>query len=330
MIVYDGIINHIQSHGGVSVLFYELNKRMKLGESKYFTYGDGGELKNNATKLSPRLFERYRKFNLSLSTNDIFHSTYYRLPTSKCRIVTTVHDFTYEKYVSGLPRKIHSFQKNNAIMNSDKIICVSHNTASDLLKYCPVPESKIEVVYNGVSDDYYPLNLNSDDYVVFVGSRAKYKNFNVAVEAVRRIKDVRIIIVGGGELTDKETDFLNENLSGRYEVKGFLSNSDLNLIYNKALALVYPSQYEGFGIPVLEAMRASCPVIALNCSSIPEVAGDAAILLESASVAELSEAISMLMNIKYRHEIVIAGLQNAKRFSWNDCYKETKKIYASL
>ncbi|CAI2299296.1 TPA: glycosyltransferase family 4 protein [Vibrio parahaemolyticus] len=330
MIVYDGIINHIQSHGGVSVLFHELNKRMKLGESKYFTYGDGSELKNNATKLSPRLFERYRKFNVSLSSDDIFHSTYYRLPTAKCKVVTTVHDFTYEKYVSGLARKVHSFQKNNAIMNSDKIICVSHNTAKDLLKYCPVSESKIEVVYNGVSEDYYPLNLNNDNYVVFVGSRAKYKNFNMTVDAVRRVRDVKIIIVGGGKLTDKESDFLDKNLAGRYEVKGFLSNSELNLIYNKALALVYPSQYEGFGIPVLEAMRASCPVIALNCSSIPEVAGDAAILLERANAAELSEAISMLMNNKYRHEIIVAGLQNAKRFSWDNCCTETKKIYESL
>jgi mannosyltransferase len=328
MIVYDGIINSLQSHGGISVLFHELNKRMGKDRAKYYVYNESNNVGNNTFLLVPRIIERYRKFNVKLSECDIFHSSYYRLPQSKATVVTTVHDFTYEKYIGGLPAKVHSYQKNNAIINSDKIICVSNNTANDLLEYCRVPESKIEVVYNGVSDDYYPLNLEHQDYVVFVGSRVSYKNFDLVVSAVSKFKDLKLTIVGGGKLTDDEVCMLEGKLKGRFEVKGTLSNKELNVVYNQAIALAYPSEYEGFGIPVIEAQRSGCPVIALNRSSIPEVAGGGAILLEHADVNSIYDAIQMLLSSGCRKQYLNLGLENAKRFSWDKCFKETQLIYS--
>ncbi|MGL6616622.1 glycosyltransferase family 4 protein [Aeromonas hydrophila] len=328
MIIYDGIINSLQSHGGISVLFHELNKRMAKDSARYYVYNEINNLDSNAFLLSPRILERYRRFNVKLNENDIFHSTYYRLPQSKATIVTTVHDFTYEKYIGGIPAKVHSYQKSNAVLNSDKIICVSNNTAEDLLRYCRVPESKIEVIYNGVSDDYYPLNLECQDYVVFVGSRISYKNFGMVVSAVSRFKDLKLVIVGGGKLTDYEVCMLEVKLKGRFEVTGALSNKELNVVYNQAIALAYPSEYEGFGIPVIEAQKSGCPVIALNRSSIPEVAGSAAVLLEQADENNIYEAIQMLLSSDFRKRLIKLGFENAKRFSWDKCFKETQLIYS--
>ncbi|HDO1318963.1 TPA: glycosyltransferase family 4 protein [Aeromonas veronii] len=328
MIVYDGIINALQSHGGISVLFHELNQRMGKDRAKYYVYNESNNVGDNTVLLVPRILERYRKFNVKLSEYDVFHSTYYRLPQSKTTVVTTVHDFTYEKYIGGIAAKVHSYQKNNAILNSDKIICVSNNTAEDLLRYCRVPESKIEVVYNGVSDDYYPLNLECQDYVVFVGSRISYKNFDIVVSAVSKFKGLKLTIVGGGKLTDSEVCMLDEKLKGRFEVKGTLSNNELNVVYNQAIALVYPSEYEGFGIPVIEAQKSGCPVIALNRSSIPEVAGSAAVLLEQADENNIYDAIQILLSSDFRKQLLRLGFENAKRFSWDKCFKETQLIYS--
>ncbi|WP_252377521.1 glycosyltransferase family 4 protein [Aeromonas hydrophila] len=328
MIVYDGIINSLQSHGGISVLFHELNKRMAKNSARYYVYNEMNNVGSNAFLLSPRILERYRKFNIKLNENDIFHSTYYRLPQSNTTVVTTVHDFTYEKYIGGIAAKVHSHQKNNAILNSDKIICVSNNTAEDLLRYCRVPESKIAVVYNGVSDDYYPLNLECQDYVVFVGSRVSYKNFSMVVSAVSRFKDLKLVIVGGGKLTAYEACMLEEKLKGRFEVTGILSNKELNVVYNQAIALAYPSEYEGFGIPVIEAQKSGCPVIALNRSSIPEIAGSAAVLLEQADENNIYDAIQMLLYSDFRKQLLNLGFENAKRFSWDKCFKETQLIYS--
>ncbi|MFV0595795.1 glycosyltransferase family 4 protein [Shewanella sp.] len=327
MIVYDGIINSLQSHGGISVLFEELYKRLQ-DKSRYYVYSDCPKLGGDTELLNPRFLERYLKFNVKLNETDIFHSTYYRLPTSKVKVITTVHDFTYEKYVGGFRSKIHSYQKYKAILNSDKIICVSENTANDLFSYCPVPESKVEVVYNGVSESYCSLGLEVLDYVVFVGSRASYKNFALVVSALSKLPEVKLLIVGGGLLTNFEINLLESNLEGRFVVKGILTNDELNLVYNQAIALVYPSEYEGFGIPVVEAQQAGCPVIALNSSSIPEVAGNAALLLDKSCENLLYEAILTLLSSDARRRFSALGLENAKRFSWEKCFNHTLNVYS--
>ncbi|WP_318510115.1 glycosyltransferase family 4 protein [Photobacterium leiognathi] len=328
MIVYDGIINSLQTHGGISVLFNELKRRMSPDAFKYYTYNK--KISSEDILLKPRLLERYRDFDVRLNNSDIFHSTYYRLPNTSSKVVTTVHDFTYEKYVGGFKTTVHSYQKNRSIVNSDKVICVSNNTAEDLIKFCPISESKIEVVYNGVSDDYHFLNLECQDYVVFVGARSLYKNFDIAISAVSKISDLKLLIVGGGSLNVSEMSLLESKLKNRFEYKGFLSNDELNSVYNQAIALIYPSEYEGFGIPVIEAQRAGCPVIAVNVSSIPEVAGDSAILIDSPKAELIYDAILMLLSGSSRKRFQTLGFENGKRFSWDKCYAETNKVYQSL
>ncbi|MDT1011874.1 glycosyltransferase family 4 protein [Plesiomonas shigelloides] len=336
MIIYDGIIEKLQQGGGVTVVFNELIKRLNHSYL-YFSYESSSHIANSKQNhiLSSRLFERYRDAQLPLELLGeaaVFHSTYYRLPANaNLPVVTTVHDFTYEKFVKGPAKWVHSYQKNRAIRNSDVVICVSHNTAKDLQQYCPIDPKKIRVIYNGVSDSYHPLSGISGEQsqdVVFVGARSGYKNFRLAVESVAAVPNLRLQIVGGGKLSEDEIKHLDAHLPNRYQWLGRLSDEELNEIYNQAYALLYPSNYEGFGIPVIEAMRAGCPVIAVNVSSIPEVAGDAAILVDKPTVAAFSEALIKLSTI--RKQLISAGFTQAAKFSWDRCFEETLAVYNEL
>ncbi|HIF9192366.1 TPA: glycosyltransferase family 4 protein [Photobacterium damselae] len=344
MIYIDGIIYSLQKGGGISVYFSEIIKRLidSHMSNDIVIYHSNNIINEYDQELyvSRKWYNRYIKIFRYLdvfinSQVSVFHSSYYRLPfffqRKKVRVVTTVHDFTYEKYSSGIKKYIHHWQKKRAIINSDIIICISKNTKKDLLKYIPeANEKKIVIIYNGVSDDYHNLpnekgKITND--IIFVGARSGYKNFDVLVRTLREVKDKSLTIIGGGDLTEYETTLLNENIQGRYEYKSFISNVELNLLYNKAYCLVYPSLYEGFGIPAIEAMKAGCPVIAANSSSLPEVCENAAILLDEINECTLKESIKLLSNEKIRNELIDKGFNNAKRFSWDNTFKELEEIY---
>lgn len=341
-VYYDGIITDLQSSGGISVYFNELLKRSN--RANYTWIGKPLNENYNNIKASPaKFFERYRrftfsdKFNATISNNAnaVFHSSYYRTTNLAMPQVTTVHDFTYERFVNGGAKYVHAWQKNRAIKVSDLIICVSNNTANDLQHYCPIPSAQIRVVYNGASDAFHPLIEQSIEHLehpfaLFVGSRQRYKNFSQAVLSVAKVKDLSLIIAGGGGLSTSEQAFLLQHLPGRYTYKGYVSEQNLNELYNKAFCLLYPSSYEGFGIPILEAMQAGCPVIAINTSSIPEVAGNAALLLNNVNENTIAEALTSLANSKERDKYIQSGFIQAKKFSWQCCFDQTQNIYQEL
>ncbi|RSH69856.1 glycosyltransferase family 4 protein [Stutzerimonas stutzeri] len=325
MILYDGIIFSLQQMGGISVLFNELFKRLPQNSYQLVDYS----AKNNC---NARVMERYRAFKASVDYS-IFHSTYYRLPDVKRgMVVTTVHDYTYERYSSGLRRYVHTNQKNKAILGSDKVVCVSESTKRDLLEYTGhYPEERLVVVHNGVSSDYYSIpGLKAVEQVLFVGARHGYKNFHSLVLALSRLSWLELVCVGGGAFTKDEIDLLERKISGRYRHSGFLNNSQLNTEYNKSLCLVYPSLYEGFGIPILEAMRAGCPVVAVNRSSVPEVAGEAAYLMEQGSPDEIFDAINFFSVFANRNEYIARGLLRARNFSWDLTFDKTIAVYQEL
>lgn len=263
------------------------------------------------------------------------HSSYYRIGTGEhIENITTVHDFTYEKFIRGPKRWLHSWQKFRAIRSSDAIICISENTKRDLLHYLPdVDPAKITVIYNGVSNLFFPiadLKPAEKPYVLFVGVRGGYKNFKAAAEAVALFPDLELCAVGGGRFSDEETAWLKRLLPGRYRHAGMVSTEALNLLYNQAASLLYPSSYEGFGIPVVEAMRAGCPVIAVNASSIPEVAGEAGLLLESADPHLLRAALEQVLDGHQRAQLIMKGLDQSKQFSWDTTFEQTLAVYEKV
>ncbi|HDT4958924.1 TPA: glycosyltransferase family 4 protein [Enterobacter kobei] len=335
----DGIIESLQNGGGCTVYFEQLLSYYQQDNNKlnYIRYNGSYQnitLDGANTKLyqrEQRFQERWRDIDINgIDHEAIFHSTHYRLPVNKksSQIITTVHDFTYELFRKGPAQWMHSWQKNRAINNSDVIICVSHNTAKDLMKFCPVSEEKVRVVHNGVSEKYYPIgDVNKTNEVLFVGARHGYKNFLMAVDALSLSPSLRLSIVGGGKLTSAEIALLEDKIPGRYKHLGRVSDEELNNIYNRVFCLLYPSLYEGFGIPVIEAMRSGCVVIAVNVSSIPEVAGDAAILLDDPHPAAIVHALKELENQFFYNKLRNNGFTQAKKFSWEKCYKDTLAIY---
>lgn len=344
----DNIVFSLQSCGGISVVWSELIKGMadRLGASGlHLISGEAcrgnmfaGRYDAPVVPLENRLLERYRDVRLGEREPFIFHSSYYRLCRDRHALnVTTVHDFTYEYFVRGVPRWVHIGQKHRAIRQSDAIICISENTKRDLLKLLPgVDGRKVHVVYNGVSDDYRVLpaaeraEVPFRDYVLFVGSRVGYKNFGLAARAVAA--SGRDLVIVGSPLTAEEEAFLHGLFPepGRVHAVGHVTNGELNALYNGAYALLYPSLYEGFGIPVLEAQRAGCPVIACRASSIPEVIGDTPLLMSTPTEAEAGRCLSALEDPALRAEVVRNGLQNAQRFSWEKMCDAVLHVYEEV
>jgi mannosyltransferase len=333
MIFFDEIVSDINGAGGVSVVFNELQNYLKLEACPYLRVGYSGEVD---VMLKRRVLERYRDVDCAeINENGIFHSTYYRLPHNKSiPVVTTVHDFTYEKMIGGLPAMVHKWQKYRAIRAADRIVCVSNNTATDLMRYVPdVDLRKVVIIPNGVSEKFtFKSNiLDFENYVLFVGSRVRYKNFLNAVKAASRVEGLRLICVGGGEFTTREKIFLNEYLgSNRYEHAGYVTTDELCSYYRKAFALIYSSLYEGFGIPVLEAFRCGCPVVAVDCSSIPEVSGGYASLAASGDASELHKALIAIKDKEYRNDLVCGGLDYSMKFSWGNTGKSMLEVYNSI
>lgn len=349
-IVYDNSVFSIQRAGGASMYWYELIKRFKK-QDEIIYYG----LKNNnifQEKLNikseietnfPIRFVRHLPFFKKIINKSILHTCIYRISLDKNAInIVTVHDFTYEYFMGWLPKKIHTLQKYFAIRHADGIICVSENTKKDLMKFLPNTDpSKIKVIYHGVSDEFFKLsnrisnlvdnfsNLETNNYIIFVGDRSEYKNFNIVIEVMKQLKDFKLVVVGGKDFDNKEKLALDEIKEQIIPLKGLNSNK-LNILYNNAFCMLYPSSYEGFGIPILEAMKSGCPVISTNMSSIPEVAGDAGLLVDKVCAENFILEINKLKDISFRNELIEKGFLQAKKFSWDKCFDNTFEFYNEI
>jgi glycosyltransferase involved in cell wall biosynthesis len=339
-LVLDNVIFSLQKSGGVSSYWSEIIRRVQISESLNTIYLEDKLAKENIFRSSINIdradihtvrtsfMSRALPLKLTIGDRFVFHSSYYRFTDNpKATVITTVHDFIQERY-SQSKLSLNSLMKRRAIVNSDKIIAISESTKRDLLNFFPsIDSSKVEVIHNGVSEDYFPIpNLDVElNQVLFVGSRANYKNFHLAVQVVERYRDFILTIVGP-TLSSREISFLNRYLpNGRWRFFDNPSNHELNCLYNSSTFLLYPSSYEGFGMPIVEAMKAGCPVLALNTSSIPEVAGGAAFLSDIPSLEDFVVGVDSILN--NRDYYVQLGFVNAKRFTWDKAFNQICKIY---
>ena len=331
--IYDDIIYSLQKSGGISVYwqmledFISVDRRLVYNNrTKNIFYK---ERENEQVFESKLFFERYRSVFFDREVPFIFHSSYYRICRNKNAVnITTVHDFTYELFRKDLISALHKIQKKNAVMHSDGIICISENTKRDLYKYYPNYKGKVKVIYHGYDDKTFFFNKKEKiNNVLFVGSRTSYKGFNFTVSLLSRIPNLNFKIVGGGELLESENLLLNTMIPNRYEKLGFVSNKELARLYNESFALMYSSEYEGFGFPVIEAQACGCPVICQKKSSIPEISGDKCVYVDSNNLDESVAEINKLFDLHFYRDMQKAGLENVKRFSWEKCVKETLNFY---
>lgn len=345
-IFLDNIIFSLQKSGGISLVWSELIKRLeksRLIYPEYIEYDnhnihrreikipDKRIIKKDSSHISCR---RYLPPRITIKDSSIFHSSYYRTYNAAgVKNITTLHDFTYEYYFSGIRAIIHKWQKFSAIKHSDVIVCISENTKKDLLKFIPEARNKkIEVIYNGVSDDFF-ISENSisaySDCLLFIGSRASYKNFEFAVHAANEA-GLRLLICGAA-LTSYEVALINKVLGeNRYIVKVYPTSEELNIYYNSVFGLIYPSSYEGFGLPVIEAQKANCPVFACKNSSIPEIIGSEYPMIDGLTIESFKTVLKTFSSPQNREALCAYGNENAKRFTWDKMANDYMSLYTDL
>jgi len=353
-VVLDCIVFDLQASGGVSRYWVNLIAALaQLPESPrlHLLIGESAnsesarqviELarRNSALVLYPyerRPLERIRQPEIpkDLAARAVFHSSYYR-SAARMPNVLTIHDFTYEEMAGGWRALGQHWQKTQALGRSSTVVCVSESTRQDFRRRFPAyRQSPLAVIHHGVEPHFAPAPnpasgvREQPEYVLFVGRRDPYKNFWLVVEAVKRLGTLILTIVGP-PLSIDERLRLDSELPGRYGIRSHVDDAQLVSLYRNAFALAFPSRYEGFGFPVIEAMACGCPVVALNISSIPEVAGDAAILLDTAAAELLVEALEDIRSAGTRAALMQRGIARAARFSWADAAAKYFALYVEL
>lgn len=277
---------------------------------------------------------------------EIVHQTFYcgrSVAPSGCPTVITVFDMIHELFtdeIHGVGRTV-AIEKI-AVDRADHVICISENTKKDLMHLYGTPENKISVVLLGFNQ--FDKNLHFPaagpsvvkPFLLFVGSRGGYKNFTGMLKAVaaspRLLADFNIIAFGGSAFSGAEQLLIRSlGFSENQVQQTGGSDALLGDYYRTARAFVYPSLYEGFGIPPLEAMAHNCPVISSNTSSMPEVVGDAGEYFDPSDTGDFCRAIEVVVYSESRvQSLKILGAARLAHFSWSKCAKETLDIYQAL
>jgi mannosyltransferase len=352
----DNLIFSLQAVGGISVYWSEMLRRLLASEHTVSLIERPSALNSSLRRglvvpqktevlreHGPAQLARLQAVRIPMATGSIFHSSYYRTTTNRnvARVVT-VHDFTYERFRHGPARWVHQLEKSRSLHAADGIICISQSTRRDLERFYPALDpARVRVIPMGVSETFHPLGHEQaipeglrpaivPPYVLFVGDRRFYKNFPLAVRTLALLPGYSLVMVGGGPLTNEERRLLDRLIAGRYRHVGVLDGGSLNIIYNHAHCLIYPSRYEGFGIPVLEAMRAGCPVVAADNSALTETTAKAGILVASEQPEDWARRIADLDDPERRGHWQAAGLQHAAGYSWQRCYDETMSVYREV
>lgn len=302
---------------------------------------------NNYLPLNSRIWNRIlnniylRYFRVEVFIPS-FYDIYFMRHLKKVKLVITIHDMIHEKFPDFIAysEKIVA-NKKALIYRADLIIAVSFNTKKDILDVYPdIDHDKIKVIYSGnsLSKQLKFQNTPGDnllnEYFLFVGLRKSYKNYDWMINALAPILKryrMRLLCIGGGIFSSDEVDNLNKlDLNGLVTQKN-VDDSGLIGFYQNALALIMPSQYEGFGFPIVEAMSNKCPVILNKNSCFPEIAGIAGCFYEADNIDQFQYAVeSVLTDRSYRANLVKLGLENAKKFTWENCVNETSKAILSL
>ena len=278
---------------------------------------------------------------------DIVHETYfspYRLGTRRPRRVLTIYDMIHEKFASSFPQTDKTARyKALAAERADHVICISESTRCDAIEILGLHPDKTSVIYLGFDLMYADgkragdlVSSTNNPFLLYVGNRGRYKNFLGLLEAYATSPQLRtgyrLICFGGGALNMDEQKAIHKlGLDSSQVIQLGGSDQLLASLYERASAFIYPSLYEGFGIPPLEAMSYDCPVVCSKTSSIPEVVGDAGEYFDPADVESMRAAIERVVSSDSHRKLLIAkGRARLEYFSWDRCAAETLDIYRKL
>lgn len=282
---------------------------------------------------------------------DLFHEPFFASQFFKnCPTIITIYDISYyihPEFFNFKTRMYFNFLVPRSIKRSDCIITISDSAKKDIVDYLKIDPDKIEVVYAGCDPFFHKINDEAGadkikvkykifkDYILYVSYISPKKNLLNLINAFNIFRkeykyDIKLVIAGGKGWNSEQVFELVKILKLEKEVifTGHVPKEDLLVLYNYALSFVYPSIYEGFGIPILEAMACGCPVITAQSSSLPEISGNAALYVNPFDVEDISSAIFKLLdNDGLRKILIERGFENIKRFNWEQTAIKTLNIY---
>lgn len=364
-VLFDSQIFNAQQYGGISRYFVNLVKELYYTESvnasifaptyinnylpQILQYDRVFGFKSNIKWQSlSRVFSHMAcHMAIPLIKPDIIHKTYYYpeyYPLRKGRSILTVYDMIHELYPENFSDSdMTSKYKFEAVMKADHVICISQNTRSDLLRIWDCDPGKVSVVHLGFDSFKDVSSVEKEnyqekqfgDYILFVGNRSGHKNFLNLLKAFGLSDELKrnfyLVCFGGGPFNDDEITLISK--LGLDERVCQMEGDDLTLgsFYRGASLFVYPSLYEGFGIPPLEAMSVGCPVAAARISSIPEVCGSAVDYFDPYKIDDISCSLERVLgDSEHRKNLSSLGLKQADNFSWKKCAIETLEKYSLL
>jgi glycosyltransferase involved in cell wall biosynthesis len=312
-------------------------------------------LKKGVSRWLPDSLKKFLKkevlrIGLRLKKCDLFHATNYIIPACFVPTISTFHDLSFIRYPEMHPAERLDWLLKGlplTLRNSSRIIVVSQFTKEELIRLFGVSENRIDVVHLGVTGNFKPRNevslieclkeygLKPKGYVLAVGTIEPRKNLVALFQAYETLPDSitsswPLVIVG---MKGWKHQTISRNIErlvrkGKLRALGYIPNDRLPFIYAGASLFVYPSLYEGFGLPPLEAMACGVPVIVSNRASLPEVVGDAGLLVEPEDIGELSQAIESLIDDPHRcKQMIHKGWERAKHFTWEACAENTLRVY---
>lgn len=291
----------------------------------------------------------YLRSSLKKNSPDIYHCQYFLPPFFDSPSVITIHDtsfLTHPECFTNREKLIFKFL-NNSIRRAKKIITISNFSKNELLKYFKIPREKIDIISLAANEIFKPDIHHSaihkiklkyslpDNYILYVGRFTIWKNIPVLIKAFSFFKKqdkagFKLVLAGKNDRKSKDLKRLVSELNLWEEVKfiDYLYGADLSAVYNAAKLFVFPSFYEGFGMPPLEAMACGIPVITSNASVFPEVLGDAATMIDPYDAEGLAKAMEKLLSDNaLREKMILKGLEQAKKFSWINTAQKTLAAY---
>jgi glycosyltransferase involved in cell wall biosynthesis len=349
-----------QRHGGVSryvlSLIRALNERDDVRAqlaalahfNAYIRPGDAlhplsfrSEWPQRGTRFRARMVEPLFRLACAASNPDLVHETGH-MPhadnrSRRATVVTTLHDMVLERFPALFERAEDQIRERHlALQRAQAIICISANTRADLLMHYPEFERKSHVVWHGVDpvvDEAPRPAARSRPYLLYVGTRGRYKNFGRLLlafgssPALRR--DFQLLCFGGGPLLASErAEMARAGLADDSVIQTEGNDQQLANAYRQARLFVFPSEYEGFGMPLTEAMVQGCPIACSRASSFPEVAADAALYFDPLDVDALRSALETLaLNDERHRDMSVRSNARATLFSWARCAGETAAVY---
>lgn len=307
------------------------------------------------TFIDKKLRSRWRSYGISELLEeqhiDVYHGLSNELPFNinrfKGKKVVSTHDLIFLRFPKLYPyidRKIYNKKFRHACDVADTIVAISEETKRDIEKYYFIPESKIKVIYQSCDEIYYQELTKEhidqvdvkhqlpEKYLLYVGTIEERKNLLTIVKALKKVKDIPLVVVGNKKLYyQKVKEFINANkLQNRVIFLKNTENSDLPVIYRKAELFIFPSLFEGFGIPIIEALTSRTPVITSKGGCFPEAAGPDSIYIDPTNENELAEQINFLLNDESKRiQIANKGFEFAKKFHPKNVSAQLMNLYKS-